>query len=151
MKKIITFILITLPWFFSSLLIKNNPNFYQSLNLPSFAPMPIIFKIIWPVLYLLISYSIFLIIKEFRRRDLKDYYLYLIINYISNQLFSFFFFKLQNIFLSFVDSIVILLSSLFLYYEAKSLNNNSSKFLIPYIIWSLFASVLTLIIYFMNF
>lgn len=151
MKKIITFILIAIPWFISGFLIKSDPRFYQSLKLPSFAPPPIIFGIVWTILYLLISYSIFLIIKEFKKDNLKDYFIYLIINYVSNQLFTFFFFKLQNIFLAFVDTIVILLSSLFLYYETKSLNRKSAKFLIPYLIWNLFATILILSIYFMNF
>lgn len=151
MKKIITFILISIPWFISGFLIQSNPDFYQSLKLPSFAPPPIIFGIVWTILYLLISYSIFMIIKDFKKDNLKDYFLYLIINYVSNQLFTFFFFKLQNIFLAFVDTIIVLLSSLFLYYETKSLNDKSAKFLIPYIIWNLFATILILFIYFMNF
>lgn len=151
MKKIITFILITIPWFISVLFIKSDPRFYQSLNLPPFAPPSIVFGIVWTVLYLLISYSIFLIIKDFKKESLKDYFLYLIINYVSNQLFTFFFFNLQNIFLAFVDTIVVLLSSLFLYYETKSLNDKSSKFLIPYVIWNLFATILIMSIYFMNF
>lgn len=151
MKKIITFILIAIPWFISGIFIKSDPRFYQSLNLPPFAPPSIVFGIVWTVLYLLISYSIFLIIKDFKKESLKDYFLYLIINYVSNQLFTFFFFNLQNIFLAFVDTIIVLLSSLFLYYETKSLNDKSAKFLIPYVMWNLFANVLIMSIYFMNF
>lgn len=151
MKKFLTFILILIPWFISGLIFRSNSSFYQSLNLPSFAPPPIIFGIVWPILYILISYSIYLIIKEYNLKELKDYKLYLIINYISNQLFTFFFFTIENLFLGFVDSVIVLLSSLFLYYETKSLNEKVSKFLIPYIIWNIFACILSLTIYFMNF
>ena len=150
MKKIITYILILIPWFVSGLLFKSNSTFYQSLNLPSFAPPPIVFGIVWPILYILISCSIYLIVNEFNLKDQKDYFIYLIINYISNQLFTFFFFTLEKLFLGFVDAIIVLLSSLFLYYETKSLNEKSSKFLISYIIWNIFATILSITIYFMN-
>lgn len=150
MKKIITFILILIPWFLSGILFQSNSTFYQSLNLPKFAPPPIVFGIVWPILYILISYSIYLITKDYNLKEQKDYKIYLIINYISNQLFTFFFFKLENLFLGFVDSLFVLLSSLFLYYETKSLNHKSAKFLIPYIIWNIFATILILTIYFMN-
>lgn len=151
MKKIITFVLILIPWFISGLIFQSNSSFYQSLNLPFFAPPPIVFGIVWPILYVLISYSIYLIINEFKLKKQKDYLIYLIINYISNQLFTFFFFTLENLFLGFVDAIIVLLSSLFLYYETKSLNEKSSKFLIPYILWNIFATILSITIYFMNF
>ena len=39
---------------------------------------------------------------------------------------------------------------LFLYNETKKLNENASKFLISYILFSLFATILSLTIYFMN-
>ena len=112
MKNFLTFILILIPWFISGIIFRSNSSFYQSLNLPSFAPPPIVFGIVWPILYILISYSIYLIIKEYNLKELKDYKLYLIINYISNQLFTFFFFTLENLFLGFVDAIIVLLSSL---------------------------------------
>lgn len=150
MKKIITYILILIPWFVSGLLFRSDSTFYQSLNLPSFAPPPIVFGIVWPILYILISYSIYLIVNEFNLKDQKDYLIYLIINYVSNQLFTFFFFTLKNLFLGFADAVIVLLSSLFLYYETKSLNEKSSKFLIPYIIWNIFATILSMTIYFMN-
>lgn len=151
MKKIIIFILILIPWFLSGFIFKSDPTFYYSLNLPRFAPPPIVFAIVWPILYVLISFSILLVVKEYKLKEQKDYSMYLIINYIANQLFTFFFFKMQNLFLGFVDSIIILLTSLFLYYETKSLNIKSSKFLISYVIWNLFATVLSITIYFMNF
>lgn len=151
MKKFLTFTLILIPWFISGIIFRSNSDFYQSLNLPAFAPPPIVFGIVWPILYILISYSIYSIINEYNLKELKDYKLYLIINYVSNQLFTFFFFTLENLFLGFVDSVVVLLSSLFLYYETKSLNEKASKFLIPYIIWNIFACILSITIYFMNF
>ena len=71
-------------------------------------------------------------------------------NYIFNQLFTFFFFSLKNIFLGFVDIVLTFITSLFLYYETKEINEKASLFLIPYTLFTLFALILNLTIYFMN-
>lgn len=150
MKKLLKFIIILIPWFFSSLVI-NSTDYYHSLNLPFFAPPSIVFTVIWTILYILIAMSIYVIYKENRFKDIKEYNKVLLTNYFFNQLFSFTFFVFQSPFLSFVNTIIILITSLFLYYESKRLNDTSSKLLIPYIIWNIFATILSLTIYFMNF
>ena len=48
------------------------------------------------------------------------------------------------------DTFLVLISSLFFYYESKELNKTSAKLLIPYIIWNIFATVLIISIFFMN-
>ncbi len=150
MKKIIQFILIFIPWFLSGLLFSSNMSYYQSLNLPFFAPPGIVFPIVWTILYFCIAISIFAIVQEYRFKDIKGYRNALISNYIFNQLFTFFFFTLENTFLGFVDAVATLITALFLYYETKALNKKASLFLLPYIFWCLFASILSLFIYFMN-
>ena len=140
MKKIFKFILLLLPWFISSIIFKVDTTFYKSLNLPFFAPPPIIFATLWPILYILITLSIL----KTNNKDL-NYYKSLIINYISNQIYTFFFFTIKSPFIALVDTIIVLISSLFLY-----LNSNKSKLLIPYIIWNIFATVLSFTIYLMN-
>jgi tryptophan-rich sensory protein len=151
MKTIITFFIILFPWFIVSLLFNCDYNFYNSLELPFFAPPSIIFKIIWPILYILISYNIYKLFKEFDfSNETKSYYKILIVNYIANQLFLILFFCLRSTFLGFVDTLVVLITSLWLYYESTNLNKEYSKYLIPYIIWNTFATILSLVVYFMN-
>ena len=58
-KKFLVYLLFLLPWFISNLLFKIDTAYYQSLNRPWFAPPPIIFGIVWPILYALIAYSIY--------------------------------------------------------------------------------------------
>lgn len=146
MKKILNFIIILLPWFISGIVFKNDTVFYNSLNLPKFAPNPIIFATIWPILYILIAISIYQI-KDYITMNYKKS---LLINYFSNQIFSFLFFTLKSPFLALIDTIIVLISSLFLYYETKEIKENTSKLLIPYILWNIFASVLITTIFFMN-
>ena len=150
MKKIIKFIVFLVPWFISSLLFKSDTIFYKSLNKPLFAQPSIIFPIVWTILYILIAISIYLIYNDNNYKDTQEYNKSLLINYFSNQIFSFLFFTIKSPFLALIDTIVVLISSLFLYYESKELNKKSSKLLIPYIIWNVFATILIISIFFMN-
>lgn len=150
MKKILKFIIILLPWFIGGILFRSDTVFYKSINKPIFAPPSIVFPIVWTILYILVAISIYLIFKDNNFKDTKDYNKALLINYFSNQTFSFFFFTLKSPFLALIDTIIVLISSLFLYYESKELNKTSAKLLIPYIIWNVFATILIVSIFFMN-
>ena len=150
MKKIFKFILILFPWFIGGLLFRSDTIFYNNINKPSFAPPSILFPIIWTILYILIAISIYLIYKNNDFKDTPNYNKTLLINYVSNQIFSFFFFTIKSPFLALIDTIIVFISSLFLYYESKKLNKLSAKLLIPYIIWNLFATILIITIFFMN-
>lgn len=150
MKKILKFILILLPWFIGGILFRSDTIFYKSLNKPFFAPPSILFPIVWTILYFLIALSIYLIFKNNSYKDTPSYNKTLLINYFSNQIFSFLFFTLKSPFLALIDTFIVFISSLFLYYESKELNKTSAKLLIPYIIWNLFATILIVSIFFMN-
>ncbi len=148
-KNILIFLACLLPWFFSTLFQGNN-DFYRELYLPKFAPPPILFAIIWPILYILIAISIYLIVKKYSFKDNKSYYYSLIVNYIFNQSFTIVFFALESPFLGMVATVGSFISGLFLYAYSKELNKTSAYLLIPYLLWSAFASVLSFSIYFMN-
>lgn len=147
--KLFKFLIYFLPWFLGALF--TDKSFYQSLSLPFFAPSPIIFSIVWPILYFLIALSIYKIYNQFSFKDNKSYNNSLIMNYIANIIFPISFFTLNSPFLGFISSLLVLITALNLYSETKNLNISSSKLLIPYIIWDIFATVLSLTIYFMNF
>ena len=150
MKKILKFLVIALPWFIGGLLFRSDTIFYKSINKPFFAPPSILFPIVWTILYILIAISIYLIYKDNDFKYTSSYNKTLLINYFSNQIFSFLFFTLKSPFLALIDTIIVFISSLFLYYESKELNKTSAKLLIPYIIWNGFASILIISIFFMN-
>ena len=57
---------------------------------------------------------------------------------------------LKNNFLGFVSCLGTLISTLFLYEETSLLNNKISKLLYAYILLSLFATILSLSIFFLN-
>lgn len=150
MKKILKWLTIFLIWVLPSLLFSFDTSFYQELNLPFFAPPKIVFPIAWTIIFIFLSFNIYKILKEYSFKDIKDYTKPLLFNYVANQLFTFFLFGLKSPFLAFVDSVFVLLSLLFVYYESKSLNKNATKLLLPYLIWSFFGTILATTIYFMN-
>ena len=150
MKKILKFLIIILPWFIGGFLFRSDTNFYKSINKPFFAPPSILFPVVWTILYILIGVSIYLIYKDNSYKNTPDYNKTLLINYVSNQIFSFLFFTLKSPFLALIDTVIVLISSLFLYYESKQLNKTSSKLLIPYIIWNIFATILITAVFFLN-
>ena len=65
-------------------------------------------------------------------------------------LFIFILFYFKNVFLSFIIALANFITSLFLFYETKSLDKKASNYLIFYVYFNLFATILMLTIYFMN-
>ena len=150
MKQILKFIVILLPWFLSSL-IPIDKKFYNSLDLPFFTPPSWSYSIIWSIIYLCIAISIYQILKRYKVKELPKSYKYtLLINYLANQSFQPLFFLFKNTFLGFISCIVTFITSLFLYKETYELKESSAKYLIPYILFSLFATFLSLTIYLLN-
>lgn len=143
-KNILKFIGCLLPWFLSTL-ICNDYSFFNEINTPSFTIPRFLFGIVWIVLYILIAISIYL-----NTNYTKEYKKELLYNYVFNQLYTIVFFCFKSTFLGFIVCLLTLLTSLFLYYETKAINKSSSKFLIPYTLFLIYATILSASIYFMN-
>ena len=150
-KNVLLFVGILFLWLLSGLIFKYNKPFYESLNLPFFALPGSVISIIWFIIYILITISIFLIIKKENILKNNDYLYILLTNYLSNQLFMYFFFYLMSPFLGFAVTTITFLSSIFLYLETKKISKKASFFLIPYMIYGLYAFILMTTVYFMNF
>jgi tryptophan-rich sensory protein len=150
-KDIISFIIFLFPWLISGILFPYNKEFYEALKIPSFALPGVVIGITWLVLYVLISISIYIISKKINILKNNDYLYILITNYLANQLFSFAFFYLMSPFLAFVMTAITFISSIFFFIETKEINKKASYFLIPYIIFSGYALIVSLSVYIMNF
>ncbi len=145
-KKIIKFLLYLFPWFLSGLIFRIDTNYYNTIVKPWYSPNGIVFPIVWTILYILITINTYNIYNK----STSNYKIYLLINYLSNQLYTFCFFILKNNFLSLVDTIIVLISALYLYVETKNIDNKYSKYLVPYIIWDIYALILSLSIFILN-
>lgn len=150
MKKFLLYIIILIPWFLSSLLFGNCTNYYDELVLPKLALPQSLYGIVWTILYIIISFSIYKIYSNFKFKEIKNYNIILIINYVFNQLYLYLFFCLKSNLLGLIDSIIILITTLFLYIETKGLDEKAARYLKPYIYFNIYASILSLSIYFLN-
>lgn len=148
MKNILTFIIFLIPWYIGTLLFPVNIAYYQSLNLPFYLP-PLSLTLTWTILYLCITYVTTKVYHTYQN-SAKEYFLSLLFNYILNILFTYFFFTLESPFLGFTDSIILFISTLICYYEARELDKSLSIYFIPYLVLTLGTSVYLLFTIFLN-
>ena len=149
-KKIFVFICCCLPWFLNNI-IPLDYKYYDTIIKPFFAPPRVFYPIAWTIVYITIAITIYNLLQSYKIKDLpRNYKLTLLLNYIFNQSYTILFFGLKNNFLGFISCLATFLSTLFLYDETSLLNNKISKLLHPYIILSLFATILSLSIYLLN-
>lgn len=137
-------------WSLSGLIFKIDNAFFNALNLPVFVLPNKLIGIIWATLYLLITISIFMIIKKKRFYVNSDYFYVLLTNYLANQLFLYGFFTLKSPFLGFTLTTITFISSIFLLLETKLLDKKASYFLVPYVLFNIYAMILSTTIYFIN-
>lgn len=151
LKDIILFILILLLWLISGFIFKVDKAFYNSLNLPIFALKGSVIAIIWFIIYIFNTLSILIINKKTNILKNSDYFYILIVNYLSNELFMYFFFYLMSPFLGFCITTIIFISTIYLFIETRKISKKASYFLIPYLVYGTYAFILMSTVYFMNF
>ncbi len=124
---------------------------FKEVNQPSFAPPPILFPIVWTVLYILMGISSYLICsnktdKKFKTRACVIYLLQLTVNV----LWSLFFFRLRWFFFSFIWVLLLLVFIIFMIIKFYKIKPFAAYLQIPYLLWTTFASILTYSIYTLN-
>ena len=150
LKKILIFIMLFLPWFLASI-IPVDYNYYDTIRLPGFAPPKFFYGIAWTIVYTLIAISASGIFDNYHFNEIpRSYKGTLIVNYLFNQSYTLVFFGLKNNFLGFCSCLGTFISCLFLCLETSGLKEKSTKLLVPYVLLSLFATILSLTIYVMN-
>ena len=150
LKKILIYILCLAPWFIINI-IPLNYNYFNEIKTPFFTPPKLFYPIAWTIIYILISITIYSIITSYKFKEIpKSYKITLLINYLFNQSYTLVFFGLKNQFLGFISCLGTLISTLFLYEETSLLETKKKYLLIPYILLSIFATVLSATIFLIN-
>ena len=143
-KKLIKSILIPLVLGgLVALLTKPGTN-YKEIIQPSFAPPGIVFPIAWSILYILMGISSYLVDGDEKAIKLYNYQL------ILNLLWSFVFFTFKLYLLSFIWIIVLIILVLLMIKEFYKINKTSAYLQIPYLLWLIFASILSYAIFKLN-
>ncbi len=132
-----------------SALISDISNNIDTFNKPIFNPPGIVFPIVWTILYILMgisSYLIYIDNSTYKKKPLLLYTIQLIINGI----WSIVFFKYKLFLLSFILIIILIMINIYIIIEYYKINKTAAFLQIPYIIWLLFASILSYGVYLLN-
>lgn len=147
-KKLLFFTLILLLYYLPGIIWMTDKKYYLSLNLPPYAPSPLIFGLTWGVLYLIFAVFITYIVSNNKmNKEIKSSF---IINYIVSFFFNFVFFKMNNLFLTFAITILSCASGILIFISLLKENRVYASVVTPYVLWTIFASILMTNIYLIN-
>ena len=123
---------------------------YQTLNKPVFNPPDWVFGPIWTTLYILMGISIWLVWKSENNRTRTIAIRIFWLQFFFNVFWTYLFFGIQKISLSFVEIIFLSFLIFFNIFYFFKIDKIASYLLIPYLIWVLYASFLTYNIWVLN-
>lgn len=150
-KPILIFIVTYALFTISGFLFPVDREWYDVLHKPEWTPSGSFIGIVWSILFALISLSVAIVYAKKRfSKETRLFFLTLLINYIFNQAFSFFQFEMKNLLWATIDCALVALTTLFLIMSAKKISLAASYLLIPYLLWSCFATYLSYTIYSLN-
>jgi len=129
----------------------DNYSWYAQLKKPFFAPPSWLFGPVWAVLYVIIFATFGYIFYKIIKKELpKDLAYPLIINLISNFLFTPIQFGLKSNILAALDISIVLFSLLWTIKSVYKYNKTVALAQIPYLAWVSFATVLQFSITWLN-
>lgn len=130
---------------------KNNFSYYNTLKKPWFSPPAIAFPIVWSILYLLIAIAAYRVYMKNRNGvDDKGAYFYYLVQLLVNFLWPFIFFSFRLYGISFILICILLVLIIITTLKFKKVDNIASILMIPYIIWTTYASVLNFFVWMYN-
>ncbi|MGH0526148.1 TspO/MBR family protein [Bacillus cereus] len=151
MKKfsILVFFITYGLFYVSSILFPIDRSWYNSLDKPSWTPSGMTIGIVWAVLYGLIALSVTIIYNKYKFKP-KLFWILFVLNYILNQAFSFFQFHQKDLLLATIDCLLVAVTAFLLIIYSFRLSKVAGWLLIPYLLWTTFATYLSWTIYSMN-
>jgi benzodiazapine receptor len=126
------------------------PEWYETLNRPSFNPPNWLFGPVWTALYLLMGISLFLIWKQSASKERSLATFVFLLQIALNFCWSFIFFYYNLIGFALIEIIILWISiviMIVLFYKIKPI---AAYINIPYFLWVTFATILNASYYFLN-
>lgn len=151
LKKILFFLLGLFVYFLPSLLFRSDTKFYESLK-GTFIPN-IVFIIIWTIIFIILSFIntyLFSNKESYNKKEFRTYFILMFINYVFIFLFPLGFFVLENLFLGYIFTLLTCVTAILLSMQVLLLNKKISLLYIPYILWTVFATVYSIMLYLKN-
>jgi tryptophan-rich sensory protein len=151
LKKILFFLLGLFVYFLPSLLFRSDTKFYESLK-GTFIPN-IVFIIVWAIIFIILSFIntyLFSNKESYNKKEFRTYFILMFINYVFIFLFPLGFFILENLFLGYILTLLTCVTAILLSMQVLLLNKKISLLYIPYILWTVFATVYSIMLYLKN-
>lgn len=124
---------------------------YKPLNKPSFSPPNWVFGPVWTILYFMMGVSAYIIWeKGLRSKNVRSALTVFLIQLGLNFLWSIFFFGLRQPILGFINIVFLWVMIVISIRKFYPLSKQAAYFLIPYLLWVSFASVLNASIVVLN-
>jgi len=126
-------------------------DWYPTLNRPSFNPPSWLFAPVWTLLFLLMGIALYLIWNEgLETPGVKKALIFFVAQLILNILWSVFFFGLRSPLLGLVDIVPLVILIALTIVNFKKINPTAGYLLIPYLIWTSFATILNFSLLILN-
>ena len=122
---------------------------YKYLDKPPLAPPPIVFPIVWTILFILMGISSYLVYDSYDENKNKALLIYGI-QLVVNFLWPIFFFVLNYRLIALFIIIALLILIIIMIIKFYKINKLAAYLQIPYVIWVAFATYLNLGFYILN-
>ena len=120
---------------------------YSEILLPTFNPPSWVFGPVWTTLYILMSLAAWLAWKQTSDKKILQIYF---IHLFFNSLCSVIFFGFHQIFIALIDLGIIIIFIIWLMKIYYQVNKISFLLMIPYLLWSSYALMLNVAIFYLN-
>lgn len=151
LKRILLFLFVLFLFILPTLIFKPDLEFYHSLKGPKLPS--IVFPIVWSIIDVCISIFFVYHFEKRKSYDKKDYarvLLFYTLTYLSYFMFPYFFFVKHSLFLGYVFTLLNFLFATLTLLESLLLNKKASLLVLPYVLWGIIATVLSIIVYLNN-
>ena len=127
-----------------------NKLWYKDLKRSSLSPPDYVFKIVWPLLYTLLTVSFFILLTDNKCLGICKPIPFFIIQMIFNLMWTTVFFRYKMIRSALALTFIIIFFTLITFSEMIKINKIAAYLLIPYILWLFFAAYLNFYIVLKN-
>lgn len=152
-KTYIFFIVFTLAvGGLAAFLTKDNMNIYESIVKPPFAPPPIVFPIVWGILYTVMAVGASMVFIKCKDEGysmipaIPLYFVQLAVNFF----WSIIFFNLQNFLFAFLWLLLLFLLVAAMSIAFHRIDKVAGLIQIPYLLWIAFAGILNYAVFVLN-
>ncbi|MDO4731371.1 MAG: TspO/MBR family protein [Clostridia bacterium] len=122
---------------------------YEVIQKPMLSPAPIIFPIVWTILFVLMGISAYRVYVYNDTNDKNALWLYAV-QLAVNFIWPFIFFNAQQYLIAFIWLIILWILVLLMIIKFYKIDRISAYLQIPYIIWLTFAAYLNCGVYMLN-